>query len=50
LVSTQNLDDAWMLFPQTLLTVSSSNQEIGRVRDVGCAFQESDLQKTVFVI
>jgi hypothetical protein len=49
---TENVDVAGILSPQTLLTVTSSIQEIGRV-DVGDVFQESKsdpVQKTVSVI
>lgn len=53
LVSTENVHDAGILFPQTLLTVTSSNQEIGGLGDVGDAFQETQsdpIQKAVSVI
>ena len=49
---TENVHDAGILFHQTLLTVTSSNQ-IGGLGDVGDAFQETQsdpVQKAVSVI
>jgi len=49
---TENVHDAGILFHQTLVTVTSSNQ-IGGLGDVGDAFQETQsdpVQKAVSVI
>ena len=49
---TKNVHDAGILFPQTLLMVTSSNQ-IGGLGDIGNAFQDTQsdpIQKTVSMI